>query len=283
VPGLALVDQVDVAVLQPAEQHLLQRDVRAPPPEPRHLDVGGEAAAVRARQHRGVAERAQVGLLGHAPGEAVDPEPPGARGRVLGELGRALVEQRHGLRPAQRQPQAGSPRGPLRRQPPRRRGRRPAAEGGRLAPVVEGQPAGPPQLAELDQLDAAPQVVVGAERLGARPPHRVDLGQQEHPHHRGEVRRGAAWVGHEPSQVGQQRLAGRVRAGRRPGEHVEDLRLAEAPPQDGLGRRQPAAVGGDLRGQVRHRGPVRTDVRPGPARPGWRGRGRYPGSRRGTS
>jgi hypothetical protein len=101
----------------------------------------------------------------------------------------------------------------------------------------------------------AAEVVVGAERLGAGPPHRVDLRQQEDAHHRGEVRRGAARVGHEPAQVGQQGFAGRGRAVRRPRQHVEDLRLAETLPQDGLGPRQ-AAVAGYLRGQVRHRGPV---------------------------
>src|SRR5450432_79274 len=63
VPGLALVDDVDVPGGLALQQHLLQGGLGAEPAEPRHLHVRRVAHAVRAGQQRGVAERAQAALV----------------------------------------------------------------------------------------------------------------------------------------------------------------------------------------------------------------------------
>ena len=74
VPGLALVDHVDVPDRLPVQQHLLQGAMRPEPAEPRHLDVGRVADAVRAGQQGGVAEGAQPALVLDAAGQAGDPQ-----------------------------------------------------------------------------------------------------------------------------------------------------------------------------------------------------------------
>ena len=75
-----------------------------------HLDVGGVADAVRARQQGDVAERLQVPLMLDAAGHAGHPQRRSSVGRDLRELVGELVEPGDRLRPGPGQPESGGPR-----------------------------------------------------------------------------------------------------------------------------------------------------------------------------
>src|SRR5258708_12953509 len=109
-PGLALVDDVDLAGPLPVEQKPAQDPVRMEAAVPLHLDISGIADAVRARQRCDVAERLQVQLVLHAPRHAADPQPRRSVGRYLIELRGDVLEPAHYLRLSHGRPQPSRPR-----------------------------------------------------------------------------------------------------------------------------------------------------------------------------
>ena len=113
-PGLPLVDDVDLTCLLLAEQQGLQRGPGAELGEPGHLDVHGVAHAVRAGQRRGVAQGAEPPLVLDAAGQAGHPQRRGPRPGLGGQGRGQLVQQQHRFRAGAGEAQARGARHPVR-------------------------------------------------------------------------------------------------------------------------------------------------------------------------
>ena len=105
-PGLALVDDVDVPGALQIKKQALQHGVGAELAEPRHLEVGGITDAVRARQRGGIPQRPQVPLMLHAARQAGDPQRRRAGRGERRELVGDLVQDGGRLRADAREPEA---------------------------------------------------------------------------------------------------------------------------------------------------------------------------------
>ncbi len=185
-PGLSLVDDVNLAGALPVEQKPAQDPVRMEAAVPLHLDVSGVADAVRARQQCDVAERLQVQLVLDAPRHAGDPQRRGSVRRNLFELVGDVVEPGHQLRPGLRQPEPCGARRAAWQRPPLGRPGGPCDERHRLVPVAEPQLFVLGDLVEVDKLGGVADVAVVLVAVGPAPPHRLDLREHEDPDQRGE-------------------------------------------------------------------------------------------------
>lgn len=178
VPGLILVDHVDLAGLLPLDDEVAQHQVRVESAEPVHFDVGTVANAVRARKRGDIAERAQVTLVGHTPGKAGHKKSWSPGWGIPRKVCGDVIEEQYQLWSGAVDRQARGTWCTARSGVPLGDPKRPAGQRGRLEAIGEVQLASPPKPVQIDKLGTGPHIGVGPVRSCAGPPHGLDLSQQ---------------------------------------------------------------------------------------------------------
>src|SRR6185437_12428373 len=108
-PGLALVDDIQLARVLALEKKPGEQVIGIKPAKPANLQVARVPDAVSARQDRGVAEGAQPMLMLHAAHHAGYPDARGPRRQRRGALAGDLVDDGDDGRPRAGEAQPGDP------------------------------------------------------------------------------------------------------------------------------------------------------------------------------